>query len=220
MFKAQIAPSVLSADFSRLKDEIAAVEKAGADFLHLDVMDGHFVPNLTIGPFIVEAIRRCTELPLDVHLMIENPSKYIEPFINAGANMVSFHIEVSSNPLPIIKDIQKRKAKAGLALNPETSLEKIKDYLDMADYILVMSVHPGFAGQSFMKNSVQRITTLKHWRESQKSSFEIEVDGGIKLENIEEVAKAGANLFVSGSGIFKSSDYQKIISQMREKIHA
>lgn len=218
MFKQKLAPSLLSADFTKLRDEIASVEMGGADLLHIDVMDGHFVPNLTIGPFIVAAIRQCTSLPLDVHLMIENPKNYIEPFARAGASMISFHIEVSSNPLPIIQEIQKRKLKAGLALNPETSLEKVKDYLDNVDYVLIMTVHPGFGGQAFMGASLPRIKMVHQWREIRKLSFEIEVDGGIKVDNIQSVAQAGADIFVAGSSIFKSSDYKKTMSQMKEKI--
>ena len=218
MFHLKIAPSLLSCDFSKLKEEIKAVENAGAHLLHLDVMDGHFVPNLTIGPFIVAAIRRCTKLPLDVHLMIEEPEKYIEPFIKAGANMISFHQEVIKTPQKLFDLIKHQGAKAGLALNPDTPLEKIKNVLSQLDFVLVMSVHPGFGGQKFIKTSIPRIQELKKWRKAQALSFEIEVDGGIKIENIDQVAKAGANIFVSGSGIFKTPDYQKTISQMKAKI--
>lgn len=218
MFHPKIAPSLLSCDFTRLKEEIKAVESAGAHLLHLDVMDGHFVPNLTIGPFIVEAIRRCTKLPLDVHLMIEEPQKYIEPFIKAGANMISFHQEVTEAPQALFDVIRGQGLKAGLALNPDTPLEKIKNFLPQLDFVLVMSVHPGFGGQKFIETSVSKIQELKKWRDAQKLSFEIEVDGGIKVENIDRVAKAGANIFVSGSGIFKTPDYQKTISQMKAKV--
>ncbi|HBQ21455.1 MAG: ribulose-phosphate 3-epimerase [Deltaproteobacteria bacterium GWA2_38_16] len=219
MFKSKIAPSLLSCDFSKLKDEIKAVEKAGADLLHLDVMDGHFVPNLTIGPFIVEAIRRCTDLPLDAHLMIQYPDRYIKEFILAGANMVSFHVEVSINPKATIELIQKSKAKAGLALNPDTPISTIKDFLPLIDYVLVMSVHPGFAGQTFIESSLEKIIDLKKYRTVRKLSFEIEVDGGIKAANIGKTAKAGANIFVAGSGIFKTKDYGKTILQMRRDVN-
>ncbi len=218
MFQRKIAPSLLSCDFTNLKEEIAAIEKAGAHLLHLDVMDGHFVPNLTIGPFIVEAIRRCTKLPLDVHLMVEEPQKYIDPFIKAGANMISFHQEVVSAPQKLFDSIKGRGCKTGLALNPDTPLEKIKSFLPHLDFVLVMSVHPGFGGQKFIETSVSKIQELQKWRTTHHLSFEIEVDGGIKTENIDQVAKAGANIFVSGSGIFKTPDYQKTISAMKAKI--
>ncbi len=218
MFHPKIAPSLLSCDFTKLQKEIESVEKAGAHLLHLDVMDGHFVPNLTIGPFIVEAIHRCTPLPLDVHLMIEEPQKYIASFIQAGATMISFHQEVIKSPEKIIDSIKKLGAKAGVALNPDTPLEKIKGTLPYVDFVLVMSVHPGFGGQKFIGASVSKIQDLKKWRETQGLSFEIEVDGGIKVDNIGLVAKAGANIFVSGSGIFKTPDIQKTISQMKTKV--
>lgn len=218
MFQPKIAPSLLSCDFTKLKEEIKAVEKAGAHLLHLDVMDGHFVPNLTIGPFIVEAIRHCTQLPLDVHLMISNPSSYIKAFQAAGASMISFHIETAPHPEELIRTIKKLRARAGIALNPQTPWTTIKNALSMIDFVLVMSVYPGFGGQKFIETSVSKIQELKKFRTTRKLSFEIEVDGGIKVENIGQAAKAGANIFVSGSGIFKTSNYQKTISQMKAKI--
>ena len=217
MFQPKIAPSLLSCDFTKLKEEIKAVEKAGAHLLHLDVMDGHFVPNLTIGPFIVEAIRHCTQLPLDVHLMISNPSSYIKAFQAAGASMISFHIETAPHPEELIRTIKKLRARAGIALNPQTPWTTIKNALSMIDFVLVMSVYPGFGGQKFIETSVSKIQELKKFRTTRKLSFEIEVDGGIKVENIGQAAKAGANIFVSGSGIFKTSNYQKTISQMKAK---
>src|SRR3989338_3484450 len=218
MFQPKIAPSLLSCDFTKLKEEIKAVEKAGAHLLHLDVMDGHFVPNLPIGPFIVEAIRRCTQLPLDVHLMIAAPSSYIKAFQDAGASLISFHIETTPQPKELIQAIKKSRTKVGIALNPQTPCATIKDTLSMIDFVLVMSVNPGFGGQKFIESSISKIQELKKFRTTRKLSFEIEVDGGIKTENIGQVAQAGANIFVSGSGIFKTPNYQKTISQMKAKL--
>ena len=213
----QVSASILCADFTKLGDEIRRCEDAGVDSFHVDVMDGHFVPNLTIGPFIVEAIRHCTQLPLDVHLMISNPSSYIKAFQAAGASMISFHIETAPHPEELIRTIKKLRARAGIALNPQTPWTTIKDALSMIDFVLVMSVYPGFGGQKFIETSVSKIQELKKFRTTRKLSFEIEVDGGIKVENIGQAAKAGANIFVSGSGIFKTSNYQKTISQMKAK---
>ncbi len=219
MLKYKIAPSLLSADFSKLKDEISMVEKCGIDLLHLDVMDGHFVPNLTIGPFIVEAIRRCTTLPLDVHLMIDRPGQYTQAFKKAGADMISFHIETSEDIAPLLKNIRALKAKAGLALNPNTPTSKIVPFLSQLDYVLVMSVNPGFAGQAFESGVLSKIQELKTLREKNALSFEIEVDGGINEQTIAKTAEAGANIFVAGSSIFKSSDYEKTIKTLRKSVH-
>jgi len=216
--KFKIAPSLLSANFTKLKDEISNVEAAGADLLHLDVMDGHFVPNLTIGPFIVEAVRKCTELPLDVHLMIENPGKYTEAFMKAGGNMISFHCEVSTASPSLAEQIKKWGAKAGIALNPNTDISKIKDYLDLVDFVLVMSVYPGFGGQQFINATLEKIKKLEKIRKEHHFGFEIEVDGGINGINVSELAKAGANIFVAGSAIFKSPDYKQTLKEMRGKL--
>lgn len=217
--KFKIAPSLLSANFTKLKDEISAVEAAGADLLHLDVMDGHFVPNLTIGPFIIEAIRECTKLPLDVHLMIEAPEKYIEAFIKAGGDMISFHCEVPTASPEIVAQIKKRGAKAGIAMNPNTDISKLNDYFDVVDFVLVMSVYPGFGGQQFIDETLEKIKKLEKYRTVHNHAFEIEVDGGINGANVSDLAKAGADIFVAGSAIFKTADYKQTIARMREKLN-
>lgn len=217
--KFKIAPSLLSANFTKLKDEISAVEAAGADLLHLDVMDGHFVPNLTIGPFIIEAIRECTKLPLDVHLMIEAPEKHIEAFIKAGGDMISFHCEAPTASPEIVTQIKKRGAKAGIAMNPNTDISKLNDYFDVVDFVLVMSVYPGFGGQKFIDETLEKIKKLEKYRETHNHVFEIEVDGGINGANVSDLAKAGVDIFVAGSAIFKTADYRQTIAQMREKLN-
>ncbi|MEK7790270.1 MAG: ribulose-phosphate 3-epimerase [Deltaproteobacteria bacterium] len=217
--KFKIAPSLLSANFTKLKDEILNVEAAGADLLHLDVMDGHFVPNLTIGPFIIEAIRECTKLPLDVHLMIGAPEKYIEAFIKAGGDMISFHCEAPTASPEIVAQIKKMGAKAGIAINPHTNISKLNDYFDVVDFVLVMSVYPGFGGQKFIDETLEKIKKLEKYRETHNHAFEIEVDGGINGANVSDLAKAGVDIFVAGSAIFKTADYRQTIAQMREKLN-
>src|SRR3989338_1039931 len=212
----KIAPSLLSADFSTLKTENETVENAGADLLHIDVMDGHFVPNITLGPFIVSAVRKCTKLPLDCHLMIENPEKYVDAFIKAGANMISVHAEVIQDE-KIFKTLRNQNIKVGLALNPDKPLNQIEHFLPHVDYVLIMSVFAGFGGQVYLSKSTQKIKDLVRLRRKQKLSFEIEVDGGIKLDNVSEIAHAGADILVSGSGIFKSKDVKATIQSMKEK---
>lgn len=217
----KIAPSVLSADFSRLGEEIRAVEAAGADWIHLDIMDGHFVPNITAGPILVEAAKKVTPLPLDVHLMIETPIRYIPDFVSAGAHSVSIHVEAHKNPAALKKAlrlIRKLGAKASLALNPPTPLSRVTDYLEEVDMILVMTVNPGFGGQSFIPSAVKKIPRLRELIAQRGLPIEIEVDGGIKPDNIISVSQAGATIFVAGSAIFKSPDYQKAIQSLRQKI--
>lgn len=215
--KKLIAPSILSADFARLGEEITAVEKAGADLIHIDIMDGHFVPNLTMGPSIIASLRKITKLPLDCHLMIEEPEKFIEPFAKAGANWISVHIE-TSNLSELLPAIKKLGCKAGAVINPLTPIEKIFPFCKLADFILVMTVNPGFGGQSLVEGSLEKIAKLKNYLVKNNLNIPIEVDGGIKTENIAQFAKAGTNIFVSGSGIFHAKDYTATITQMKRYI--
>ncbi|MEW5821679.1 MAG: ribulose-phosphate 3-epimerase [Cyanobacteriota bacterium] len=210
-----VAPSILSADFSDLKKEIASVEKAGADWIHIDVMDGMFVPNITIGPVIIKSIRKHTSKPFDVHLMIEKPERYIENFVEAGANLISVHPEVCIHLHRVLKEIHNNGIKAGVALNPHTPLSNIKYILDEIDLILIMTVNPGFGGQKFIHSMVNKIKdTKKLIKESGKDIY-LEVDGGISIDTGELAVKAGANVLVSGNSIFTSSDRERIISYLK-----
>ena len=212
----KIAPSILSSDFSRLKDEIQAVEKAGADWLHIDVMDGHYVPNITIGPVVVESIRKVTRLPLDVHLMITDPDKYAPEFIKAGAGWVSIHPETCKEPKASLRKIRELGAKASIAVNPDVLLDKVESYFADIDMVLMMTVFPGFAGQAFIEDVLPKIAKAKKVVEQRKLPILIEADGGIKADNIGRVVKAGAEVIVSGSGIFKTPDYADTIRTMRK----
>lgn len=215
MPRVKIAPSILSADFSRLKDEIEAVEAAGADWLHVDVMDGHFVPNITIGPVVVEWVRKVTKIPVDVHLMITDPDKYAPEFIKAGADWVSIHPDTCVNPNATLEKIRKLGAKASIAVNPDVPLSKVEKCFSDIDMVLMMTVFPGFGGQAFIPDVLPKIAGV---RKRLDQSIPVEVDGGIKTDNIERVVKAGGEVIVSGSGIFKTPDYAETIRQMRKAV--
>lgn len=213
-----IAPSILSADFSRLGEEIIAVEAAGADWIHADVMDGHFVPNITIGPLIVEAVRRVTSLPIDVHLMIENPDKYIPQFASAGASLISVHIEADIHLNRTIQLIRECGAQPGVVLNPATPVETLEWIIEDVDYVLIMSVNPGFGGQTFIKSCLDKIKVLRQMIQRRNLKTLIEIDGGVNDHTITDIAAAGVDAFVAGSAIFGSRNYKKIIDDFREKI--
>ena len=216
MRKCMIAPSILSADFSRLGEEIRAVEIAGADIIHIDVMDGHFVPNITIGPLIVAAARRVTDLPLDVHLMINEPDKYIPSFVAAGADWITVHVETCLHLQKTLSSIKEAGKKAGAVLNPATSLTTLDYVLDMVDVVMVMSVNPGFGGQSFIPSSLQKIRRLRALLDQVNPEAGIEVDGGVGPNTIGAIAEAGANIFVAGSAIYGQSDYRAVIAAMKQ----
>ena len=215
-----IAPSILSADFSRLGEEVKAVERVGADWIHVDVMDGHFVPNITIGPLVVEAVKRVTELPLDVHLMIENPDQYLEDFARAGSTLITVQVEACVHVHRTIQAIKALDVKAGVALNPATPLSTIEWILEDVDLVLIMSVNPGFGGQKFIPQALQKIRDLKAMIRAKNLNVLIEVDGGINQETIQSAADAGADVFVAGSAIFGSSDYGKAVSKLRSLIES
>ena len=206
---------MLSADFGRLTDEVKAVAAAGADWLHLDVMDGHFVPNLTIGPAVVAAIRKATTLPLDVHLMITDPATYAPRFIDAGANWVSFHQEVCAEPHGLIDDIRKRGAHPAMVINPETPVAAVEHAASAIDMLLVMSVHPGFGGQAFIDGSLEKLREARRLRERLGARFLIEIDGGITTENAGAASAAGADVIVAGTAVFRAPDYAAAITALR-----
>jgi len=214
----KIVPSILSADFSRLKDEIQAVEAAGADWLHVDVMDGHFVPNITIGPVVVEWIRKVTEIPLDVHLMITDPDKYAPEFIKAGADWVSIHPDTCADPNASLQNIRELGARASIAVNPDVPLEQVEVCFPDIDMILLMTVFPGFGGQAFIPSVVPKIEAVRKTIDERQLPVLVEVDGGVKTDNIALVVRAGAEVIVSGSGIFKTSDYAETIRQMHKLV--
>jgi ribulose-phosphate 3-epimerase len=210
-----IAPSILSADFTRLKEEIAAAEAAGADWIHADVMDGHFVPNITFGPLVVEAVRRVTGLPIDVHLMINDPDRYIGDFAKAGATFISVHAETCLHLHRTVQLIRDSGSRPGVVLNPATPIETLRWILEYLDFILVMSVNPGFGGQAFIPNSIAKIAGLRRMITEMGLQTLIEVDGGVSPQNIADIAAAGADVFVAGSAIFKSPDYRQTILSLR-----
>jgi len=213
----KIAPSILSADFCRLGEEIKAVEAAGADYIHIDVMDGHFVPNITIGPLIVDAVRKITRLPLDVHLMIENPDRYIPDFAAAGADIIVVHAEASIHLHRSIQLIKSLGKKAGVSLNPATPLNFLEYVLADLDLVLLMTVNPGFGGQSFIEEALPKIKALRAMLDKRGLEAELEVDGGVKVDNIARISHAGADVFVAGSAVFGSSDYVATIKALKSQ---
>ena len=215
-----IAHSILSDDYSRLGDEIKAVESAGADWIHADIMDGHFVPNITFGPMIVESVRRVTSLPIDVHLMIENPNDYIPAFAKAGASLISVQAEASIHLNRSVQLIRECGARPGVVLNPSTPVQTLEWIIDHVDYVLIMSVNPGFGGQAFIKNSLDKVRALRQLIQQKNLKTLIEIDGGVNEETITDIAAAGVDVFVAGSAIFGSRDYQTTINAFRQKIGA
>ena len=214
--KIKVAPSILSADFSRLGDEIRAVEAAGADIIHVDVMDGHFVPNITIGPMIVQAAREVTKLPLDVHLMITNPELYIADFAKAGADYITVHVEIAFHLNRLVQSIKEYKGiKAAVSLNPATPLSSLDYILEDLDMVLIMSVNPGFGGQAFIPSALDKIRTLRKLIDERGLKTKIEVDGGVKPDNAAAIIKAGADILVAGSAIFGMKDYAAAIRGIR-----
>ncbi|HDM25447.1 MAG TPA: ribulose-phosphate 3-epimerase [Thermoplasmatales archaeon] len=211
-----VAPSILSADFSKLGEEIKAVEMAGADWIHIDVMDGHFVPNLTIGPVVVKSIRKTTSLPFDVHLMISNPEKYIERFVDAGADILTVHIETVENPLEIINKIRDLGCKAGLTLNPDTPFKRISEFVSEVDLVLIMTVYPGFSGQKFKEEMIPKISEARKKIDSIRKDIYLEVDGGINDKTSILAKNAGADVLVAGNHVFKSKNYEKAISLLKK----
>ncbi len=212
----KIAPSILSADFSILGDEIRAVEKAGADLIHIDVMDGHFVPNITIGPSVVQALRKVTVLPFDVHLMVENPGDYVAAFAAAGSDIITVHVEAAHHLHRTVEMIKDMGVKAGVSLNPATSLVQVEEILPYVDLLLVMTVNPGFGGQKFITGMLKKIREAKDLVESISVETSVEVDGGITVQNIGAVSEAGADIFVAGASVFTSGDYAATIGMMKD----
>jgi ribulose-phosphate 3-epimerase len=213
----KIAPSILSADFSRLGEEVKAAESAGADLIHIDVMDGHFVPNITVGPLVVSAVRRVTSIPLDVHLMIEEPDRYVDAFVQSGADYLTVHAEACIHLHRTVQNIRERGVKAGVSINPATPLNAIEPILPFVDMVLVMSVNPGFGGQEFIPEVVQKIRRLRETVIECGYNISIEVDGGINPDNAREVASAGADILVMGNAFYGSDDYHGVIRSVRER---
>ena len=217
MKKIKISPSILSADFSQLGNEIKKLEEGGADMIHVDVMDGHFVPNLTIGPPVIKNLRKYTKIPFDVHLMISPVHKYIKDYADAGADIITIHPEATESLEDSIKEIRNYKKKVGVSLNPDTKLEVIEKNLDKIDLVLIMSVHPGFGGQKFISNVLKKIKDLSNIKKERKLDFDIEVDGGINFSNSKDVINAGANILVSGTTVFRENngDLKKNIKTLK-----
>ncbi|GAB6072350.1 ribulose-phosphate 3-epimerase [Venenivibrio stagnispumantis] len=214
-----LAPSILSADFSRLYDEIKEVEEAGADIIHLDVMDGRYVPNITIGPPVIESLRSITHLPFDAHLMIVEPEKHIDAFIKAGVNMVSFHMDATIHAHRLVDYIKSNGVKAGVVLNPATPVNTLEEIIYYIDYVLIMSVNPGFGGQKFIPQTANKITKLKELiSKVEREDILIEIDGGINEENISLLSNLGVNIFVAGNSIFKAKDKKEAVKKLKEKM--
>jgi ribulose-phosphate 3-epimerase len=210
-----VAPSILSADFARLAEEVSAVEKAGADWLHVDVMDGRFVPNITLGPLVVKALRKVTKLPLDVHLMIVEPERYVDAFAEAGADTITVHVEACTHLHRTLNHIRSLKKRAGVTMNPSTPESCLEYVLDVADQVLVMSVNPGFGGQSFIRSQLQKVAAIKKMIDERKLTVDIEIDGGITKDTAPEAIAAGANILVAGNAVFNDGDYGKAIAGIR-----
>jgi ribulose-phosphate 3-epimerase len=200
-----ISPSILSADFSRLCDELKFCEKGGADIIHLDIMDGHFVPNITFGPPVIKSIRKCTEIPFDAHLMIERPDKFVKDFVDAGVDIITFHAEVKRPIEDVIRKISNYGPEVGIAINPETPFAKVKEYLEDVNYLLIMSVHPGFSGQSFIESTLDKIREARKYIDEEGLDVKIEVDGGVKHHNAKKIVEAGADILVAASAIFQGN---------------
>ena len=211
----KIAPSILSADFARLGEEVEAIATAGADYIHVDVMDGHFVPNITIGPLVVDGLRKVTNKPFDVHLMIENPDLYIPEFARAGSDIITVHQEAVPHLHRTVQLIKSLDKKAGVSINPATPVNTLESILDELDLVLVMSVNPGFGGQSFIESCLPKIAALRKMIDARGLAVELEVDGGVKADNINRIAEAGADVFVAGSAVFGSNDYRATIEALR-----
>ena len=216
----RIAPSVLSADFGRLAEEVRAVDAAGADYIHVDVMDGHFVPNLTIGPVVVAAIRKATKLPLDVHLMIESPERYIDDFARAGADIIGVHAEACVHLHRVLQQIRAAGKRASVTLNPATPIEHVRHVLGDVHQVLLMSVNPGFGGQAFIPVVLEKAAALRAELDARKLDVDIEIDGGIKPDNIAAAARAGVDVFVAGSAIFEAPDYAAVIDALKKNARA
>jgi ribulose-phosphate 3-epimerase len=210
-----VAPSILSADFGRLAEEVRAVTEAGADWIHVDVMDGHFVPPITIGPLVVEAVRRATALPLDVHLMIERPERLVREFVSAGADRVTVHVEATADPRPLAAAIRDAGAAPGLSLNPPTPMERVAPFVSAFDLLLVMTVNPGWGGQPIVDDAMERITAAHRMRDDLGAAFLVEVDGGIKAHNAADAVRAGADVLVAGSAVFGAASYGEAIAALR-----
>ena len=213
--KIKVAPSLLAANFAKLESEIRRIEEGGADLLHLDIMDGHFVPNISYGIPVVEAVRRVTKLKLDTHLMLNNPGEFIEPFCNAGADSLTFHLEATTDPVDLINRIKKFKLECGLAINPRTPIEKVLPFISDLNLVLIMSVEPGFGGQPFLPEVLPKASSLSAWIQKKNIDLTIEMDGGISPENAKECRQAGVNLLVAGSSVFGSNDVAAAIAAIR-----